>query len=590
MMNQLAGDINEASSGSEYLKLLCVGLVQFNIEKHFEQKHTRKKVTDPDTGEHRYERTVSRIPATSIFPYSVGLLQAYAQEHCKHAERIDFAALIHRRISISEAVEELKCLDLVGFSNYVWNEQLNLKVAKILKKMDPDKIIVFGGPQVPNEGIEYLAEHEEIDLLCHGEGEVTFSRILDHFWDKNWAVIPSITYRTNASVTKRNPNNERVKKMDTIPSPYTKGVFDTLKQKYSDHSWVAPWETNRGCPFKCSFCDWGSATASRVYRFDEERIGNEVEWFGNQRVGTVICCDANFGIVNRDEKIAEAIVNSRKSKGFPFVFAIQNSKNATERTYRIQKMINEYMITIGVTLSLQTVNPKSLKAIARENISTQSYEDLQQRFSLDGTYTYTDVILSLPEEDYESFRDGVEVIIQNGQYNHIQFHNLSILPNAEMGNAAYQERYGMKVVPQRIVAIHDYIEDVSGEEVAEYLDVVVGTNTLLSNDWHKAKVFSWYMDFIFFDKISQVALLLLKRLLGIRVVDMVDAIMYADSETYPILHELNSLAFEHSRKIQDGGDEYIPSEEWMGVYWPVNQYLRLTLLDTAKLNRFYDEL
>ncbi len=106
--------------------------------------------------------------------------------------------------------------------------------------------------------------------------------------------------------------------MDTIPSPYTKGVFDTLKQKYSGHSWVAPWETNRGCPFKCSFCDWGSATASRVYRFDEERIGNEVEWFGNQRVGTVICCDANFGIVNRDEKIAEAIVNSRKSKGFPF--------------------------------------------------------------------------------------------------------------------------------------------------------------------------------------------------------------------------------------------------------------------------------
>ncbi|HIK80252.1 MAG TPA: hypothetical protein EYF94_04880 [Porticoccaceae bacterium] len=253
-------------------------------------------------------------------------------------------------------------------------------------------------------------------------------------------------------------------------------------------------------------------------------------------------------------------------------------------------MINEHMITIGVTLSLQTVNPKSLKAIARENISTQSYEDLQQRFSLDGTYTYTDVILSLPEEDYESFRDGVEVIIQNGQYNHIQFHNLSILPNAEMGNAAYQERYGMKVVPQRIVAIHDYIEDVSGEEVAEYLDVVVGTNTLLSNDWHKAKVFSWYMDFLFFDKISQVALLLLKRLLGIRIVDMVDAIMCADSETYPILHELNSLAFEHSRKIQDGGDEYIPSEEWMGVYWPVNQYLRLTLLDTAKLNRFYDEL
>ena len=49
-------------------------------------------------------------------------------------------------------------------------------------------------------------------------------------------------------------------------------------------------------PFACTFCDWGSATKSKVRKFSEERLEREIEWFGDNEIAYVDCCDANFGI------------------------------------------------------------------------------------------------------------------------------------------------------------------------------------------------------------------------------------------------------------------------------------------------------
>src|SRR6185437_455091 len=93
-------------------------------------------------------------------------------------------------------------------------------------------------------------------------------------------------------------------------------------------------------------------------------------------------------------------------------------------------------------------------AIKRQNISSASFEELQRRFSRDGVETYSDLILGLPEETYESFAEGVSRVIENGQHNRIQFNNLSILPNAEMGDPEYQRKFGMVTVESKIINIH----------------------------------------------------------------------------------------------------------------------------------------
>ena len=59
----------------------------------------------------------------------------------------------------------------------------------------------------------------------------------------------------------------------------------------------------------------------------------------------------------------------------------------------------------------------------------------------DGIKTFSDIILGLPEETYQSFTEGVGKLVSMGQHNRIQFNNLSILPNTEMGDPEYLEKY-----------------------------------------------------------------------------------------------------------------------------------------------------
>ncbi len=153
-----------------------------------------------------------------------------------------------------------------------------------------------------------------------------------------------------------------------------------------------------------------------------------------RRIGFVFCADANFGALKRDLEITEEIIATYRRTGFPFSLSVQSSKNATERVYRIQKLLNTSLNAYGVTLALQSVNETTLKHVNRANISSESYRELQRRFAADGVYTYTDLIIGLPGESYREFAAGISRVIADGQHNHIQFHNCSVLPNAEMGN------------------------------------------------------------------------------------------------------------------------------------------------------------
>src|SRR5262249_60085724 len=138
--------------------------------------------------------------------------------------------------------------------------------------------------------------------------------------------------------------------------------------------------------------------------------------------------------------------------------SVQNTKNATERAYQTQKVLSDAGLNKGVALSLQSVDPTTLDAVKRRNISLETYLELQRRFTRDGVDTYSDLILGLPGETYDSFVDGVARIIESGQHNRIQFNNLSILPNAEMGNPAYQAAHGLVTVASRIINIHGALE------------------------------------------------------------------------------------------------------------------------------------
>jgi radical SAM superfamily enzyme YgiQ (UPF0313 family) len=522
------------------------------------------------------------------FPYSVGLLQAYAQKHAMNPERYEFLLPIFRRVRVDWAVERLLKAQVVGFSTYVWNYRLSLAIAERLNRLRPETLIVFGGPHVPERSEAFLRQHRFIDLCCHGEGEQVFLKILENYPSSDWSALPSVSYLDRQGRYVRNPNVTRLKDLSLVPSPYLEGVFDALMEANGDGQWLALWETNRGCPFSCTFCDWGSAIQTKVTPFAlEDRLYREIEWFARKKIEFVFCCDANYGILARDLDITRRVIEAKEKYGYPRAFSVQNTKNATERAYLVQKLLSDAGLNKGVAIALQSVDPGTLKSIKRQNISTETYQELQRRFTRDGVETYTDLILGLPGETYDAFADGVAKVIQEGQHNRIQFNNLSILPNAEMGDPAYQQKYGLELVESKIINIHgSLLED---EEIYETQQLVIATSAMPRPDWVKTRSFSWMAALLHFDKLLQIPFVLLNTLAGICYRELIEVFLQGDLRAFPILTEIRDFFRRTAEAIQNGGPEYCRSEEWLNIWWPADEYVFIKLSVEGRLRAFYRE-
>jgi len=525
----------------------------------------------------------------NYLPYSTGLLQAYAEKNARHPKRYTFPLPIYSRIPVAQAVEQLKDVDVVGFSTYVWNIRISLEIARRLRKLRPDMLIVFGGPQVPDRSEAFLRQHPFIDLACHGEGEAVFLSILENFPSRTFEQVPSVSFVRADGSYQMNPRGERLHDISVIPSPYLSGMFDGLMKQNPQEKWLILWETNRGCPFKCTFCDWGSAIAAKVSQFDLERLLREVDWFADKKIEFIFCCDANYGMLKRDYDITKYVAGIKKKLGFPRALSVQNTKNGTERAYKVQKLLSDAGLNKGVAIALQSVDGQTLEAIKRENISTESFQELQRRFTRDRVETYSDLILGLPGETYDSFADGVGRVIDNGQHNRIQFNNLSILPNAEMGDPAYQKKYGMVTVETKIINIHGSLKETEEEEIYEMQDLVIATASMPREDWVRTRSFCWMTALLHFDKVMQIPLVLVRDLCDIGYREIVEAFLGSRAERFPVLADIKRFFDDKARDIQAGGAEYCHSTEWLDIFWPADEYVLIKLCVEGKLDKFYAE-
>ena len=162
-------------------------------------------------------------------------------------------------------------------------------------------------------------------------------------------------------------------------------------------------------------------------------------------------------MMERDLEITKRVAENKEKYGYPKRLSVQNTKNATEMSYNVNKLLAESELSKGVNLAFQSLNPATLEAIGRKNISNDVFQELQQRFNAEGIETFSDIILGLPNETYQSFTKGAASLIKGGQKNRIQFINLSILPNAEMANPEYRKNYGFKTVWSKATNNHGTI-------------------------------------------------------------------------------------------------------------------------------------
>jgi radical SAM superfamily enzyme YgiQ (UPF0313 family) len=404
-------------------------------------------------------------------PYSIGCIVAYAKQFVDIRDNWNFGELFFKREDPVEVVKRLDNPKVCAFSSYVWNEVISQEIAKEVRKQYPDCIIVWGGPQVGPEDYDL----DWCDIVIKAEGERNFVNILRDI-DAGKELPQTYT-------------SDRIDKLDECPSPYLEGVFDDIIASHPEAVFAMTLETNRGCPFQCTFCDWGSLTYAKIKKFDLDKVVGELDWATQNPIGYLWVADANFGVFKaRDIAIANLIKYAcdHPDSGIDAV-NIQYYKNSTEISFEIARILGKY--NRGMTLSVQSMTEEVLVAIKRDNLEINDLTKLLKQAREYNVLAYSEVILPLPEESLDSFKTSITQLLECGQHNAIEMWMGQLLKNSELGSKEHIEKYGIGWV--EAYDYNYYHNPLDWNEKREKINLINKTNTMSTPEVTKAYMYGW---------------------------------------------------------------------------------------------------
>lgn len=218
-----------------------------------------------------------------------------------------------------------------------------------------------------------------------------------------------------------------------------------------------------------------------------DRIRKEIDWLAAMKADYIFCADANFGILERDFEIAQYVVEVKNRTGFPLIFNGCYAKNSDDNVFKISKLLFDNKANKAATLAYQSMNMVALENVNRKNFTVENFSKLLQRYNKAGIPTYTEMILGLPGETYESFCQGLCALIEAGQHTNSTVYACQVYCNSLLGQKAYQKKHGIQVARMPINFIR-FLPPQSGE-IQEYIDVVVETSTMSREMMAKAMTF-----------------------------------------------------------------------------------------------------
>ena len=424
----------------------------------------------------------------AYLPYSVGILWSYSLTNDFIKNNLELDRLVYKRESIKELAIELAKNDIVAFSTYVWNRNYNFTLAQKIKEINPNVFIVFGGPEPPitNSNI-FLDIMPFCDVVVRGEGEYIFASLLEKYIkNEDYSNDTGLLINQNG-VCKNNGAGERINELDSVPSPYLSGVFDKILPL--EKEWNAVIETNRGCPYKCTFCDWGSLTYSKVKKFNLTRVFHEIEWMSQNKIGYMDVADANFGIfIERDNMIVDKLIEVQSNNGYPYRTGWSWAKNQQSEVVGIaKKLIKSGHFNNGLTISLQSMDENTLKTIKRSNMGINKINEIFAECRKDGVPLNVELILGLPGETLQTWENTMYGVFEVGQHDSVEVWQAQILENAEM-NLSQRKEFNI-----RGQMVLDYFPNGLDNEAPEFSEIVTSTSTMSLEDMVEGYKLSWFL-------------------------------------------------------------------------------------------------
>jgi radical SAM superfamily enzyme YgiQ (UPF0313 family) len=419
-----------------------------------------------------------------FLPTASGYLYSYCFKNKKILDHYSYAGTLFLRQDVEKVLSELKKPDVLCISTYVWNFEYSKKFARAVKEQWPDSLIIMGGPHVPYR-LDFQKELPYVDLVVMHEGEQTLEEILLSYIDDNcdFKNIPGVISRNSTSLIRR----ERIKEIDKLTSPCLNGFYDSILEGNPGLSFSLVIETNRGCPYSCSFCDMQDRFYQKITKFPIDVTFQELEWASQKKISYVDCADSNFGILDRDIEIALKIVSLKKQNGYPRFFNYTSAKNQPENVNQVQRILSEVGIDRGISISLQSFDLNVQKIIRRYNQPTDELKRKIEYFAKEGLESFVEIILGLPGESKETWIKGIVDLLELNYTGALLVHPLSIVPNTPFTDESYVESFDLVLTTTRSPA-QGFNYGFESEEEREVL--CVGSTTMTTDDWIDCYIYS----------------------------------------------------------------------------------------------------
>jgi radical SAM superfamily enzyme YgiQ (UPF0313 family) len=326
-----------------------------------------------------------------IFPTSIGILAAYLMDRGQVGsvriidEQIEFI----KEQDIEKIILSLDSPRIIGFSVLTLNSKRAYDLAREIKRVDPDALIVLGGIH-PTVLTDEALSCKNVDIVIRGEGEETFKELVELVLDeKDYKRISGTSTRENGNIL-HNPDRALIANLDDIP-PFPYHLFEKDLDKYPSFGAVF---TSRGCPHKCIFCSSRNISGIRYRVHSIERIVSEIKILVekyNQKI--IWLMDDNIAVnPKRFKNFVEMIIAEDLHKKTEFHGSMRGD-NLTDEVLEWAKKGNFRMIAFG----METGTEPLMKLIDKRE-TVEAVVSAIKRTHQKGIATAATLIFGLPTE------------------------------------------------------------------------------------------------------------------------------------------------------------------------------------------------
>tara|TARA_B100001750_G_scaffold219346_1_gene206166 strand:+ start:7 stop:1452 length:1446 start_codon:yes stop_codon:yes gene_type:complete len=247
-------------------------------------------------------------------------------------------------------------------------------------------------------------------------------------------------------------------------------------------------QTNRGCPFTCTFCVDGADSVTKVNQFGLDRVSSELNYIGEhipKNINTLQISDLNFGMYPRDIEICDDIVDIQNKYNYPERVLSTTGKNKKERIIQAIERLNG---TMSLVMSVQSMDEQILQNIRRSNISVDHMLALQPTIKRVGLVTNSEVILALPGETYQTQIDTLRKLL-TAKLDFVEVYSCMLLMGSEMNTPEQRKKWNFqtkfRILPRDFTTLR------SGKNIIETEEIVVGSDTLSFEEYIELRTLSF---------------------------------------------------------------------------------------------------